>query len=134
MSVDSPVPSETQAEIDALRRRVVELEAAPARWQQTEPTLRSIVDHHHTLIRHLKQDVFQTDAEGRWLFLSPARTEITGLEVAASLGKVFLNYVHSDDWQRNLDLLQPLIERRKADCRHEIRYLHTDGGFRWIVV
>ena len=44
----------------------------------------------------------------------------------------FLDYVHLDDRQHNLELFKPLIECEKDYCRHEIRYLTKDGGFRWI--
>ncbi len=51
-----------------------------------------------------------------------------------SIGTDFLDYVHPDDRQRNLELFRPLIEREKDHCRYEIRYLTRDGGFRWVEV
>ncbi len=86
------------------------------------------------VVNNLKEVVFRTDAEGHWTFLNPAWEEVTGFDVHESLGRVFLEYVHPDDRQRNIELFKPLIERKKDYCRHEIRYLHKDGGFRWIEV
>ena len=78
--------------------------------------------------------LFHTDAEGRWRFLNAAWAEVTGFSVEESLGRVFLEFVHPDDRQRNLEAFRPLIERRKDHCLHEVRYLRRDGGSRWIEV
>ena len=78
--------------------------------------------------------LFHTDAEGRWRFLNAAWAEVTGFSVEESLGRVFLEFVHPDDRQRNLEAFRPLIERQKDHCLHEVRYLRRDGGSRWIEV
>lgn len=87
-----------------------------------------------SVVNHIREVVFQTDAAGLWTFLNPAWAEITGFAVADSLGRCFLDYIHPDDRERNARLFQPLIERRKDYCHHQIRYLTCDGGFRWIEV
>ncbi len=107
---------------DSTERKRIE-----AALQESEQQYRSVVDN-------IKEVIFQTDAAGLWMFLNPAWTEITGFTVAESIGTEFLNYVHPEDRQRNLELFRPLIEREKEYCRHEIRYLTKDGGFRWIEV
>jgi PAS domain S-box-containing protein len=86
------------------------------------------------LVGDLREVVFRTDAAGRWTFLNPAWTEITGFAVEASLGKVFLDFVHPDDRAANVERFRPLAEGRKEVCRHELRYLTADGGFRWVEV
>jgi PAS domain S-box-containing protein len=86
------------------------------------------------VVENIKEVIFQTDADGLWLFLNNAWTEITGFSVEESLGQLFVNYVHPDDRQRNMELFEPLILRKKDYCRHQIRYLTKDGGFRWIEV
>lgn len=91
-------------------------------------------EQHRFVVENVKEIVFHTDAQGLWLFLNPAWQEVTGFSVEESLGRPFLDYVHPEDRQRNIDLFQPLIERKKDYCRHQVRYLHKDGGFRWIEV
>ncbi|MEY4489366.1 MAG: hypothetical protein RIQ79_1874 [Verrucomicrobiota bacterium] len=108
-------------------RDITESKRAERALRESEARYRLVVDN-------LKEVVFQTDAEGRWLLLNPAWTEITGHAVADSLGCVFLDYVHPDDRARNSELFRPLIAREKDYCRHEIRYLTRGGGFRWIEV
>jgi len=87
-----------------------------------------------SVVNNVKEVVFQTDAQGLWTFLNPAWTEVTGFPVNTSLGTLFLNYVHPDDRQKNQELFTPLVERKKDYCRHEVRYLHKNGSFRWIEV
>lgn len=102
--------------------------------KHAEDSLRASEARYRSVVDNLKEVVFQTDAEGRWLLLNPAWTEITGFPVAESLGRLFLDYVHPDDRQLNAERFRPLIAREKDYCRHEIRYLTRDGGFRWVEV
>ncbi|MBX6367188.1 MAG: PAS domain S-box protein [Rhodospirillales bacterium] len=88
---------------------------------------RSVVDKLETV-------VFQTDADGRWTFLSPAWAEIMGYPVDESLGRPFLAYVHPDDRALEVERFQPLVSREKEHCRHEVRYVARDGSIRWIEV
>ncbi|MBK9967079.1 MAG: PAS domain S-box protein [Holophagales bacterium] len=99
-----------------------------------EQALRESEAKYRSVVEGVKEIVFQTDAEGRWLFLNPSWTEVTGFGVEESLGKVFLESVHPDDRERNSALFAPLIAREKEYCRHEVRYLTKDGGARWIEV
>jgi len=102
--------------------------------KRAERALNAAQEKYRLVVENIKEVVFQTDAEGVWTYLNPAWTEITGFEITDCLGKVFLDYVHPDDRARNQALFQPLIQRQKDYCRHEIRYLRRDGGFRWIEV
>ena len=86
------------------------------------------------IIAGVSEVVFETDLEGRWTFLSPAWTEVTGWEVAASLGTPFLEFVHPEDREANVAAFRPLVAREKPRCRHEVRYRTSDGGFRWMEV
>ncbi|MBW4576560.1 MAG: PAS domain S-box protein [Aphanothece sp. CMT-3BRIN-NPC111] len=110
-----------------LRNVIKERQRAKEAVQESEQKYRSVVEN-------VKEVIFQTDAAGLWTFLNPAWTEITGFSINESIGASFLNYVHPDDRQRNLELFQPLIQRQKEYCRHEIRYLTKEGGYRWIEV
>lgn len=102
--------------------------------REAEERLRRSEVRYHLIVDNLKDIVFQTDAAGRWTFLNPAWTEITGFTREESLGVCFLEFIHPDDRQRNQELFVPLLERKKDYCRHEIRHLAKGGGFRWIEV
>jgi len=102
--------------------------------KQVEERLRESEENYRSVIESVKEVIFQTDATGVWTFLNPAWTEITGFTLGDSIGTNFLEYIHPDDRQRNVDLFQPLLERKKDYCQHEVRYLTKDGGYRWIEV
>jgi len=86
------------------------------------------------VVENIKEIIFKTDSNGLWLFLNKAWEEMSGYTIDESLGTLFLNYVHPDDRQRNLELFEPLINRSKDYCRHEIRYVTKKGDIRWIEV
>ncbi len=92
------------------------------------------LERDHAAIEGVKDVVFQTDAVGHWTYLNPAWHEITGFTVEESLGRLFLDFVHPEDHKRNIAEFEPLITRKKSYCRHEVRYLTSDGGFIWIEV
>jgi PAS domain S-box-containing protein len=98
----------------------------------TEAALRESEVKYRIVINNIKEIIFQTDTDGIWTFLNPAWEEITGFSVQESLGKIFLDYVHPDDRERNSLLFMPLISKEKDYLRHTIRYLTKDGGFKWI--
>ncbi len=85
---------------------------------------------HHSLMQNSEKIVLcQTDTSGMWTFLNPVWTEITGFTRAESIGQSFLNYVHPEDRQYNLDLFQILCQCQTKDYLHETRYLTRDGGY-----
>ena len=102
--------------------------------QQMREALRISKEQYRCVVDNLKEVIFQTDTEGNWTFLNLAWTEITGFSMSKSLGTSFLNYIHPNDRQRNLEDFRRLIEGKKDYYRHEIRYLTKLGGFRWIEV
>ncbi len=132
--IDIEVNSELIRGADGQPTKIVFIVRDITERKRFELALKKSEEKYRFIVDNLKEVVFRTDAEGHWLFLNPAWTEVTGFDVQESLNKVFLNYVHPEDRQRNLELFKPLIERLKHDCRHEIRYLHKNGGFRWIEV
>lgn len=102
--------------------------------KRIEQALSVSEQNYRTVVENIKEVIFYTDAEGLWSFLNKSWTEITGFGVDESLGKSFLDFVHPDDREKNWALFLPLVRREKEYCRHEIRYLTKEGGFRWIEV
>lgn len=120
-------------EISLLQQLANQVGIALAQAQLLE-ALRESEQKYRSVVDNVSEVIFQTNAAGSWTFLNPAWTEITGFTLNASIGKNFLEFVHPDDRQSNLELFQPLIKRQKDYCRYETRYLTKEGGFRWIEV
>ena len=97
---------------------------------------------YRTLVNSLKEVVFKLSAQGCWIFLNPAWTEITGFTVEESLGRPFLEFIHSDDVAQTCERFKEFIGKRlpatKRDThyfdRYEVRYNTRDGNYRWIDV
>jgi len=124
---------QAMAQLD-LRRELATHKKSREILDASQRELRSSAERYANMVNSLKEVVFQTDAAGLWTFLNPAWEEITGFSAAGSLGKSFLDYVHPDDRERNQALFEPMVQRKKDYCRHEVRYLTQTGGFRWIEV
>ncbi len=123
----------TASEQDILMAMTGTLGAAIQR-HRAERAQRESDRKYRDVVEQVKEVIFQTDAGGRWTFLNPAWTEVTRFPVRESLGKMFLDYVHPDDRERNAKAFEPLILRKKDSCRHEVRYLTREGGAKWMEV
>ncbi|GAB3022043.1 sensor histidine kinase [Spirosoma pulveris] len=102
--------------------------------RQSQLALEESEHRYRMLVNNMKEAVFQTDTAGLWTYLNPAWETITGFSVPESLGTLFLNYVLVEDQARNQELFEPMMNRQKAYCRHEVRYIHKSGGYRWVEV
>ena len=89
---------------------------------------------YRSVVENIKEVIFQTDREGRWTFLNPAWTQITGFPAEQSLGSCFTDYIHPEDRERHREIFQDVLEQRKSYCQDETRYLAADGTFRWMEV
>ncbi|XXF78365.1 PAS domain S-box protein [Myxococcaceae bacterium GXIMD 01537] len=91
-------------------------------------------DRFRLVVDNLREVVFQTDAVGHWTYLNRAWKELTGFGVEESLGRYFLDFLHPEDRQRQLDLARPLVAGERELFRQEVRYLTREGGYRWVEV
>ena len=102
--------------------------------QRDRQALRESEQKYRNVVENMRDVVFQTDAEGRWSYLNPAWTRITGFGVEEVLGTPFTAWIHPGDLARNEELFGQLMAREKTFCRHEVRYRTRDGGYRWVEV
>jgi PAS domain S-box-containing protein len=84
-----------------------------------------------SLVATMQQVVFQTDEEGRFTFLNPAWTRITGYSVEESLGQTHFDYVHPDDHARHRNLLQQAAEG-DGTANFELRCVARSGEEKWL--
>jgi PAS domain S-box-containing protein len=100
--------------------------------KQTELDLRESEKKYRNVVTSLTEVVFQTDLQGHWTFLNPAWEQISGYPLDESMGKLFLEFLVPEDIEKNARLFEPLLNRDEEFCRHEIRYKHKMGEYRWI--
>jgi PAS domain S-box-containing protein len=94
--------------------------------------LRDSEERYRSLVSEIDEVIFRTDAAGRWTFLNPAWTQITGFTPEATLGGLLFDSVHPDDRAESLVQWHALVERRADYYRHEVRYVTKDHGARWV--
>ena len=102
--------------------------------KRTEAALQQSEEEYRCLVNNIREVIFQVDAKGRWCFLNPAWSEITGYSVAETLGTPFLNYTYFEDFSYNQEQFQALINHHQSHCRYEVRYQIRNGGFCWMEV
>lgn len=86
------------------------------------------------VVENIHEVIFQTDTLGNWTFLNKAWTKIFQYSIEESLNTPFYSYLHPDDVKKNELLFEPLINRKKNNCRHAIRYIDKMGTVKWIRV
>jgi PAS domain S-box-containing protein len=100
--------------------------------EAAERALRESERRYRTLVDSLKEIVFQMDGSGRWTYLNPAWTEITGYSIEESLGRPFADFVHPDDREAQLAVILASAAHGGSTHSGEFRYERRDGGLRWV--
>lgn len=97
-----------------------------------EKALQESEEKYRSVVNRTKEVIFEIDAIGVWRFLNPAWEEITGFSIYDTIGNDFLDYIHPQERQQNIEQFQALIQRQTQCYRHEVRYLTSNGGYRWL--
>ena len=102
--------------------------------QRMAEELRASEERYRSVVNSVKEVIFQTDLQGRWIFLNSAWEEITGYSIEESLGTPFYKYMHPDDREKSQACIQPLLDGTEEDVRYTVRYLSRGGEVRWVEV
>jgi len=97
-----------------------------------QEALRESEVRYRSVVESVKEVIFQTDVDGRWTFLNPAWTEISGYTIDESLGMHSFEYVQPDDHGRVRELFETVLQGKSKTSRQELRYLSKHGCFRWV--
>ncbi|ANE46308.1 hypothetical protein SY83_08490 [Paenibacillus swuensis] len=98
----------------------------------SENNYKSMSDRYRSVVDHVKEVIFQTDEEGRWTFLNPAWTEITGFTVGNSLQMPVRLYIHPEDALLLKGAGEGLSGFRVPWIKRELRIVTADGDYRWV--
>jgi PAS domain S-box-containing protein len=96
--------------------------------------LRESEERYRSVLGEIDEVIFRTDAAGRLTFLNPAWTQITGHPLEASLGTLLIESVHNEDRGAIATHCRSLGSGTVDFWRDEVRFLTTDGGWRWVEV
>ena len=106
--------------------------------------LRRSRDDKQEILDNIRDIIFRTDEQGRWISLNPAWEKLTGYTVAESLGWPTTKLLHPDDFQATANIYPRIVSGdlqettlrqrftdRSGDCRHievSIRRLAEESG------
>jgi PAS domain S-box-containing protein len=122
------------AEVAALRRRVLELEALQSKREARDTALSGARQRYEYLLAVSPAIIYTTHASGDFActFVSENIRTITGFapEEMITDPKCWPDRLHPDDARRVLDELAPLISKGAGTV--EYRFRHRDGHYVWI--
>ena len=85
---------------------------------------------YRNVVNSLSEVVFRADPRGRWSFLNPAWSAITGYDVGASLGRSFTDYVDPRARDAAFAVFLGIVRGSGDSARHLTRYITRDGRVR----
>lgn len=129
LSISRDITERKQAEAEIARLNA-ELEQ---RVRKRTAQLEASESQYSAVVNSVREVIFQTDRDGKWTFLNPAWTKITGFAVEQSLGNLWLNYVYGEgDRERAKECFQALQAGDTESCQQEFRCQTQGGEFRWL--
>lgn len=105
-----------------------------ATLQESQQQLSQNEERYRSVVNNVTEVIFQTDTAGRWTFLNPAWTEITGFNVEESLGKFCWMFIHPEDKPYHEEQFRHLMAGKTQNTRYCVRYQTYDGSYRWFEV
>ncbi|WP_158045894.1 PAS domain S-box protein [Skermanella pratensis] len=76
--------------------------------------------------------VFATDAEGKWTYLNPAWTRMTGLPVEGCIGHPYHDFVAPEERQGSLTRFAGLLTEQATRYRHPVCFRTAAGSRCWV--
>jgi two-component system cell cycle sensor histidine kinase/response regulator CckA len=110
-----------------------ELERKEAQRKSTEESLRKSEISSRTLIENSFDVIFTLNADGSFLFISPAWERHFGYPVSEVMWKKFASFVHPDDVGPCMEYLIAVLETGQSGTSPEYRVKHADGSWRWFI-
>jgi PAS domain S-box-containing protein len=102
--------------------------------KQVERALRSSEQKYRTVVENVRDVVFRTDADGRFMFLNPAWTDVTGYPIEDALGQPFKAYTLNGNGEAGNEAFEAMLSRQRDFCRCEVQLKTRDEEPRWMEV
>ncbi len=99
--------------------------------KESEDRLRESEAKFRTYIEQSIDVIFTLDAEGGFLFVSPAWERHFGIPVEEVTGKPFAPFVHPEDVQPCVEHLSRVMTTGLGETSPPYRVKHADGSWRW---
>jgi diguanylate cyclase (GGDEF)-like protein/PAS domain S-box-containing protein len=87
---------------------------------------------YRTAVEGIREVIFRLDADGRFTFLNHAWEEVTGYQVADSIGRLATDYLDPVDRELHTELTRPAVDGQGEENRHEFRMVGSRGNHIWV--
>jgi PAS domain S-box-containing protein len=132
MKTDRGDQAELLAELEALRRRVGELEAIAAVHARIEGQLRDSEERYRVLYDENPSMYFTVDPEGTVLSVNPFGARQLGYAVDELVRRPVLEVFHPDDREAVTEQLRGCVRRPGEAFGWEFRKIRKDGAVMWV--
>jgi two-component system cell cycle sensor histidine kinase/response regulator CckA len=110
---------------DGVVADVTERKQAEERLKASEQLFRALIEHSYDAVTMI-------DAEGTILFDSPSIRRVLGYLPSERVGRSVFDLVHPDEREAMRRGFTAFAGEKRAVALSESRFLHRDGGYRWI--
>jgi PAS domain S-box-containing protein len=101
--------------------------------KRAEDAVRASEARNRLLVDHSSSLIWNMNADGVFLDLSPSWARVTGHEPSSLSGKSFTLLVHPDDTEACFELLRQVMSAKETLHGAEYRVKHADGTWHWHV-
>ncbi|MBD3559820.1 PAS domain S-box protein, partial [Planktothrix sp. FACHB-1355] len=129
----SPIRDRTDRIVGASKivRDISEQQAALRDRKEAELALKESEERYRVLVSHAPVGIFQTDGEGKCVYVNPRWTEMTGLSLSEALGEGWVQALHPDDREQIFaEWVQATEEKRLFNL--EYRFRKPEGVEVWV--
>ena len=109
--------SESEIEVESLRSLNRALQDSQERYRQMVESVNSVI--------------FRLDAEGQLIFLNAAWKRLSGYEIAQSLGRPLIDFLHPDDREGARQKFGAIVHTPAGQCVCQLRLRTRTGEMRW---
>lgn len=99
-----------------------------------EKALHESRTRYREVVESVNEVIFQADMSGRFQFLNPSWTRVSGHDIEESLGKHMADFLHPDDRKNTHETIERLLHGKQQQSECELRIRTTDGEVRWLEV
>ena len=101
-------------------------------WSQLQ--LETSEKKYCSIMRNIREVIFQTDSRGKLVFLNPVWTDLSQYPVEDSQGRLLAGFIHPEDQSKSEELLKQLLENVEEFFQVEVRLLLEDKSERWVEI
>lgn len=108
--------------------------AALAGRAEIARALKASENLNRSMLDNVREVIFKTDTEGRWLFLNPAWEALTGYTIEESIGTRTTDLLHHDDLAKTLAVYPDLQSGALQEVTLRQRFYHKCGELAYVEV